>query len=370
MSRYVNDNRTVQENQSCYLETKDNTQKKCANVCESETYNCIVMKLKTCGNMFKDLQCLDGGHIFSKRLFCGQEFCPSQECQESIFERRKARKWKHFVQLGEHIGLFTFTIPRIFRDRLDLMKLKQLHQYLRDKFKREFKGEDLRAIGRLHWFSDDFFKCNSQGKCKYKGWSKREKFYICKNYNRKCQYKEDLRNPFNPHFHILINQKWLDNEIIDKFKLGWKRKLQNTFHKEIPCAVVNYKYVSRVEKRLHELDYVFRNTFRVLKGYEDIAVKFVKYRNSIKWGSFTTDPLVIEMLSVRLYGKKKDKDDEDNESALKIVKKVCPVCGGQLVVLDGIRAEKFHKSNFIEIGLSFYYYTYKDYHRFPIDRGG
>lgn len=286
----------------------------------------IINSLLSCSHSFLRFICTFCRTDYAMQLLCNREYCSNPICQKEALKRRKARAFRRFVGLGSKIGYTVFTLPKDISCFINQDTLRELRNYLRDKLKRMY-GKEFKALVRWHWFGDGFYRCEKKsGKCKF-----REKLYnhnypICNNFFKKCKYKKKIKIEFFPHLNLISNIKFIEERELEELKKGWKDKVNRLFGCEYKKIIVNHEFATKRNQRLHIFNYVYRNTFRILEGYENLACMLSGFRNNVAWGKFETDRGYILEKSIDLYGRKKVEEIADPK-LLELMEGYCIICG-------------------------------------------
>lgn len=341
-----------------YLDTTAKVQNPLVHSSNLGTYKQIIKSLLHCANTFLETICLDCKSEYFKQLLCNREYCLNPVCQERATKRRKARIWRHFVDLGNKIGYTVFTLPKDVIRFVNQDILRCLRGYVRDKLKRIY-GKRFKAIVRWHFFGDGFYKCNYDGKksvCAYREFNAKLNYPICNNFFVDCKYRKEASIDFFPHLNIVHNVKFIEETELEEIKKGWRDKVNNLFGCDYEKIVVNHEYVTARPQRLHIFNYVFRNTFRVFRGYENIACLLSGFRNSVQWGKFETDKYKIIEKSIDLYGAKNTFEIADDK-LIELMQGYCYFCGSKNMrrlkrLSYGIDKSLIYK----HLGLGYYYF--------------
>ena len=280
----------------------------------------IYKALNRCSFSYLLQKCFTCLTEFITRMFCGREYCNNPLCQELTHKRRLGRKWLRFLKLGETIGYWGFPLPK---RNWTQEELKKVRNYIKNMLKNHL-DKGLLALVRWHWFGDGFFTCNYSKKCNYKGISKRLKnTIICNNFYTNCKYKEKVKNPYFPHLNILSNTEYIPDDVLEKIKKLYRRWLYRTFNVGLKNAIVWYKYSNVPQLKMHWFTYIFRNTFRILEGNEELAISLMNFRNDVAWGNF-------EDISYEIPEEYSEFQKEIiSKDLLKLWKGKCPECGSR-----------------------------------------
>jgi|LGVE01.1.fsa_nt_gb hypothetical protein len=363
-NKYVQDKSEKETNSSYYLERTAKVKKYIVNTCKTSTYDsvenntiCLTKEreaeidkinleirksqifsriqrsLFNCGHIYIKGICKSCGKQYLKKLYCNQEFCQHKDCQKAVQKRRIARNWGRFVQLGKKVGYFVFTIPKECREKLNFENFKEKFRLMRTKLRYKLKqvlGNDLKAIGRIHQFNDDWFGCDLKSGyfCKHRKISKKTGKRICSDFFDYCPYKHTLVNEYYPHYNLLINQGFINKDDLNFIRFSWTQILNEIFACNINEAVVLYEYSKISAQKVHWLKYVLRNTFIRLEGHEKLATWLFKFRNAISWGKFHKDLVLIKKMSIEMYGKEIEKDKDI--LLLLLEQGICIFCYGKI----------------------------------------
>lgn len=280
----------------------------------------IYRALSRCGFSYLLQKCFKCLTEFATQLFCSREYCCNPICQEMTHKRRMGRKWSRFLKLGDEIGYFCFPLPK---RKWTQKELKQVRNYIKNMLKNHLDGR-LLALVRWHWFGDGFFLCNTRKSCKYKGKSKRLKDkIICENFHTSCKYKEKINNPYFPHLNVLCSTGYIMSEELEKIKKLYRRWLKRNFPVSAKMSVVWYKYSNEPQQKMHWFSYIFRNTFRILEGNEELAISLKGFRNDVSWGNFKNVPYEIPESYAKFH------KEIISKEVLRFWGGQCPECGAR-----------------------------------------
>jgi hypothetical protein len=180
------------------------------------------------------------GHLTIRHVFCGKEWC--EVCGEKgspVHKRRMARAWHRIVDCAEDLGYLVVTIPPQIGDlRYDPDFLKRVKRYVWRKLLRD--GITKWGLCRMHWEGD-----------------KSKKYF--------------------PHWNFLFPSRWIEKEVLVKFREDYTRWLKETFKVDgFESADIHYEFATNVTHKIHLLEYVTRPTLRhwsPLKGQVYAAVR-------------------------------------------------------------------------------------------------
>jgi len=235
----------------------------------------------SCSTTLLRLKCNDG-HVISKSLYCGREWCKECGKKKSIVHLRRIARWKpKTIELTENnnkVHYMVVTIPEFIRDKFKTkFDLSNLREYLKRKIKREYNdltGCTGKAKGLMRWhFAGDCKRCKGKG---------------CLS----CQ-ETGADRKYNPHLNIILNCGFIDKAKKDIFK----RDLEKWFteYTKINCTGkgnIYHSYTTDPQKVNFWIRYITRATWRF---YEKDICKMIKgFRNNTNFGKFEKPIIDIE----------------------------------------------------------------------------
>lgn len=211
------------------------------------------------------------GHLISKALFCGREWCATCGQKKSIIHQRRISRWIPKSKQIETMGYLVITIPKEIRANFSTkFDLNNFRTYIRRKLKREnLCNAESKGLIRYHFAGD----------CK-----------VCKGKKcDSCNYTGADRE-YHPHINILINTSgFIEQKKINAFK----KELGDWFtsYTKIDCTGkgnINYQYTKNDNKKKHWISYVTRATWRfydpkictLIKGFH-VSSTFGKFEKTI-----------------------------------------------------------------------------------------
>lgn len=277
--------------------------------------------LPSCSFSLLMLKCASG-HVVSKAIYCGREWCETCGQKKSIIHRRRVSRWIQKSQQITTMGYLVITIPKKIRQKfISKLDLSNFRTFIRRKIKREKPGSADKGFFRFHW-AGDCKKCKGK-KCEY------------------CNYT-GADSEYHPHLNILLNTSgYLDSKILKNFKTDIESWF--TAYTKIDCTGkgnINYQYSSKENKHKHWISYVTRATWRFYN--EKICTLIKGFHTGSTFGKW-------------------EKNKIDN-STIAVEKKCCPVCLQEDGVIHNLKKieltskENFNFANKIEIAPGVFYH--------------
>jgi len=181
---------------------------------------------------------------YRKAILCEKEWCPECGRKNSRFHKRKIARWFKKVMSMDSMGYLVITIPEAVRFVFQNQKaLDDLRTYWKRKL---IRSGYKKGLCRYHWAGDKHPK------------------------------------KWHPHLNILIDAKWINEEIIENWKKDYRKWLEDYVRESIPVVDIYYHYTIVRKKRIKGLRYITRAT--LIWYSPDLAGILKGFRNMVSWG--------------------------------------------------------------------------------------
>ena len=208
-------------------------------------------KIPGCCSGFLSFVCPCCGKKYFRALLCGKEWCPDCGQDNSWLHKRHMARWWDKVMQIKVLGYLVVTTSlqmRNYLQSLDVkahqMVLNEVRNYWVRKLKREL---NTRGMVRWHWAGDDGSR-------------------------------------YAPHLNFLIDFGHISQKTLTLWRLQFSDWLFKTYGVKTK-VVINYRYCSRKQDKIHILKYVTRSTMRKCPSVYLQSV-FHNYRNNVMFGRF------------------------------------------------------------------------------------
>lgn len=259
----------------------------------------------------------ENGHSYAKEIVCGREWC--KRCGDnatpgyrgSVAHRRRIARLLPKARQLDRIGYFVLTVPT------------ELRVHLRSKEMLSALGVAVRRLMVRLGFDRGFRRWDWFGEKAVKGG----------------------RPVFHPHMNVVVEAGWIEPEMIERVKRGWRRILAQATGQDVPSIDVHYDFAATPGQKYHRVRYVTKATFHNWRWDEQAAGELIGFRNSQTWGKWDGEP-VWEAPDV----------EAPDDAAAKITEGLCPECDAEIPWGDAVilRRSQFEGLSPVEVGPGFY----------------